>query len=232
MKRESGLNGVILKATEGSGTYQDPEFQTNKAECIANGLDWGVYFYTHLVWNGKPGNPEGHAQAVVNALGGDMPPLGIWMDLETKEVDELFQLIGAEATADWIQRCTDELKRLTGVDCGLYWSRRAVTECLGEHADRFKHLPMWWAYYPSPPSELDRWKDSDGVVWPAGHNQLPDYKTWPWHFWQYSSTGLVPGIKGGKGNVDSCVFNGDDAAFAAFKARFKDGSCDCPCHDD
>ena len=222
--REANLGGVILKATEGR-TYEDPKFPVNRAACRAHNLRWGIYHYCHLAWDGARTRPVDQADNVMRALSEDLGALGIWLDLETKEVAELVDMSGAASTADWIEELGDILKRRTGRTCGLYWSRRAITENLGTEGYRFQDsgMPMWWAYYAADPSPLNRWGG-----YPAGHSQLPDHENWPWHLWQFSSTGHVPGIQSSSGqprSVDLNVFNGDQAAFDRFIESINPGTC-------
>ena len=73
----AGVKGVIIKAL--NGTKPTNCVYDFIAECRQHGLPWGVYCYTHA-WT--PDDARCEAQEMLNLLGGETPPLGIWYDIE------------------------------------------------------------------------------------------------------------------------------------------------------
>lgn len=190
--RYSGVEGVIVKATEGR-TYEDRRGRENVLGAHRAGLAVGVYHLCRPVWKGKRTDPVGGAENVLRFIDG-LPPgaLGIWLDLETKYAREAVEVMGQGATVDWLLAQAAAVEAATGHPPGLYWSRRGV-RVLGEEAQRLRHLPTWWALYLTrPPTAIDD---------PPRH---PD--GWGWDVWQWTSSGRVAGIRG---DVDLNVIHPD-----------------------
>lgn len=194
-----GVSGAIIKATEGR-TYQDPRALENLRGARAAGLDVGSYHYCHLAWQGAQTDPipqmDNWLGEVERAGGDPCDGLGMWLDLETREVAELCDLNGARATVDWIARASDYVLDQTGQRPGLYLSRRAITEVLGdEQGERLMAHRCWWARYPRMPFPLSE-----------RHEPSMHLAGWSWWGWQFSCRGIVPGIRG---DVDLNLINQD-----------------------
>lgn len=198
----SRVSFVILKATEGR-TFKDTRFQAYREGINRTELLMGAYHYCHLV-NGDGSDqhrtdPVKGAEHFLSVIGDTLPDLPLVVDLETHRVEALTKLEGAISSADWISAFVDTLIRETGKLPMLYWSRRIFTPArLGKETVRFRHLPTWWArYLPSsswselPPTPPDH---------PVG---------WGWSFWQFTSSGEVPGITGPV-DLDLCFLGGED----------------------
>ena len=85
----------------------------------------------------------------------------------------------------WISAFTAEARRLTGQPTIIYTTADWWHTCTGG-STAFVSDPLWVAAYgPSSPPMPPGWQD--------------------WTFWQYTSSGRVPGIVG---NVDLDYFNG------------------------
>jgi lysozyme len=186
--RAAGGNFVFIKATEG-GDIADPAFARNWHAAAAAGVERGAYHYFYFC---RPAGEQArwfirHVPRTPGAL----PPV---LDLE------------------WTPRsrtCT----------------RRPPPAVVLAEASRF--LDILEAHYGQRPivyTTVDFWRDT-GIgrlvgteFWlrsVAGHPS----KVYPgqgWTFWQYSGTGLVPGITG---KADLNVFAGPPEAWAAWLAR-------------
>ncbi|MFO0682924.1 MAG: glycoside hydrolase family 25 protein [Sandaracinus sp.] len=158
------------------GTYRDRTFAANWNGAQAAGLLRGAYQFF------EPGvDPDVQADIVIAAVGvlgpNDMP---VTLDVEAPSPS-----VGpAEYTARihrWVERVTNGTGRPPMIYTGRYYWDPYVA------SSDFAGLPLWHAQYTSAPCPNinDRWSD--------------------WTFWQYTSTGSVPGIGG---NVDRNVFNG------------------------
>ena len=177
--RAAGHSYAFVKATEGTG-YTNPWFRQDFDGAGAAGLYRGAYHYA------RPGLPLSTATAearymvsVTGTLGGgaDLP---LVLDLE--ETGGL----GPTDLAAWARTFLGELERLTGrppiIYVGYYFWRDAV----GAPSDLASRYRLWLPSYPADPNST-----TFRPLVPAGWST--------WTFWQYTSTGSVPGIVG---NVD------------------------------
>ena len=178
--RAAGHSFAIVKATEGS--YVNPWLATDTAGARAAHLVTGGYHYA------RPALPvstaTAQARVLVSALGpqrmaGTLPPV---LDLEDN---------GGLAPRDlvtWTQQFLETVRSLTGRTPILYsypyfWS----SSMAGSTA--FSRYPLWLAAYsPNAPVAV-------------GGSAA-------WSLWQYTSSGSVPGIRGG---VDISRFAGTTA---------------------
>ncbi len=186
----AGKRFAIMKVTEGQ-TYVDPGYATNHTAARAAGLPVSAYHFA------RPMSTRGDAviQAdwfVNNAalLPGDLVPA---LDLEQTgglSVSDLQAWVGA-----WLGEVTAKL----GVRPMIYASPAFWTTSMGNttlFADQ-GYSVLWIAHWgtSSPALPAANW---------GGHG---------WTFWQYSSTGSVPGISG---NVDLDRYNGSDLTGVTF----------------
>ncbi len=113
---------------------------------------------------------------------GDLPPILDW-----EVTDGVASAIDVQEVQDFI----DEVRSRTGLTTIIYTSARFLATV--GNPSQFHTVPLWDAHWgvscPDIPS-----------AWPA------------WTFWQYSATGVVPGIGP---SVDLNVFNGTEAQLLA-----------------
>jgi lysozyme len=165
-------------------TYADPTFAANWAGMKQAGLVRGAYHFFRPAYDGA--QQADWFLSKVGPLGpGDLPPVLDWE--------------ASDATVDnatyvhRIQQFVDEIRAVTGRTTILYTSRRVVG--LQGNPLQFASLPLWDAN------------------WSVSCPNLPD--AWSaWAFWQYSSTGVVPGIASTI-PVDLNKFNGTQAQLVA-----------------
>lgn len=177
--RAAGHTYAFVKATEGT-TYTNPWFRRDFDGAGAAGLYRGAYHYA------RPSLPLSSAVAqaryMVSVTGtlrgaGELP---LVLDLE--ETGGL----GPADLAAWARAFLAEARALTGrapiIYTGFYFWRDSV----GAPADLAANHRLWLPSYPADPHST-----TFRPLVPAG------FPTWT--FWQYTSTGSVPGIVG---NVD------------------------------
>lgn len=90
-----------------------------------------------------------------------------------------------------------------GLQITIY-SGHLLKEQLGDTVDHFlaEHTDLWLAQYND---------DESHISWPAG--------TWStWTLWQYSESGIIPGIDGGEVDLDNFIY-GDDEFLAWINPR-------------
>ena len=181
--RTAGHSFAIIKASE--GTWPSTWIGPDTAGARAAGLVTGGYAFA------RPALPlstaTAQARVLVAALGdvhraGTLPPV---LDLETTG-----GLVPRDLVA-WAQTFLETVRSLTGRTPIVYTYRYFWTSSMAG-STAFTRYPLWLAAYTSTP--------------PVGVGGTP------WSLWQYTSSGAVPGIRGG---VDISRFAGTTAQLAA-----------------
>ncbi len=183
--KSAGTRFVYMKATEG-GDHVDPAFQRNWEGARRAGIPRGAY---HFVYWCRPA----HEQAVwfKQQIPNDADALPPVLDVEwnghsrtcPKKIDRALAL-------EKIKLMLDELEQLTGKKPVIYTDITFHKDVLeGEFND-----------YP---------------YWIRSTAALPEarYERRPWAFWQFTTTGRVPGIKG---DVDRNAFFGSNEQFVGW----------------
>ena len=192
----------------GDGYYRDAYFRSNWDNAGRVGLIRGAYQFF------EPGeDPIAQADIVVAAVGrlgpGDLP---VTCDVEAPSPGVSPGTYNARIHA-WADRVEAGTGRRPIIYTGRYYWDPFVA------SSDFVDYPLWHAQYTSAscPNINDRWST--------------------WAFWQYTSSGSVPGISG---NVDRNVFNGSIDQLRSFATAVVvidadgDGSpqgIDCDDHD-
>lgn len=177
--RNAGIQWAYIKATEGT-SYKDPQFNANYTNAYYAGVIRGAYHFA------RPGSSSGTAQADYFASNG-----GAW-SADNRTLPGALDLeagchgLSQAAMRDWILAFYNRYKTRTSRDVVIYTTRSWWSTCTGGWTGMASRSPMWVAHW--------------GVSSPA----LPAGWTF-YTFWQYTSTGSVPGISG---NVDRNHFNG------------------------
>lgn len=137
--KSAGVAGVICRA--GQNTWLDEDFADYWRAAKAAGLPRGSYW----LYDSRS-SPESQAMKWRAAVDGDLPELGLWVDLE----ERYGGLYGGET--NW-KRFIESVKSLfPGVDIGIYtsygyWKGWVVTDVL-----YFASFPLWLAWYTSDPA--------------------------------------------------------------------------------
>ena len=184
--RTSGVSFVFIKATEG-GDHADPNFRRYWAETGQARIPRGAYHYFYFCRSGA--QQAAWFIANVPRERGALPPV---LDLE------------------WTASKT----------C----PRRPPSHEVLREAKIFKDiLHRHYGQRPIIYTTVDFYRDNNLGSWPeefwlrsvAGHPQYV-YPGQRWTFWQYTGTGIVPGVQG---NVDLNVFAGSPQQWRQWLTR-------------
>lgn len=181
----AGKRFAYMKASEGTDLV-DATYSTNRAQAKAVGLYVGAYHFARPDQN--PGDAVAEADyflAMSQLAAGDLPPV---LDLEVSGGLSPVEL------QEWVKAYLGRVYERTGAHGVLYvsptfWKNSmSDTTWFGDNGYR----TLWVAH----------WTGGSGATIPAGN-----WSGSGWTFWQYTSSGVVPGITG---RVDLDRFNGLD----------------------
>ncbi|MDW4549451.1 GH25 family lysozyme [Defluviimonas sp. D31] len=186
--RGSGVSFAFIKATEG-GDYADPMFYQHWSGAAQAGIPRGAYHFYYLCRSAVE-----QAQwfiANVPAERGTLPPV---LDMEWNHTSKTCRSRPDPAV---IRSEIETFQRIVGARFG----QRPVI---------YTAVDFW--------SDNELWKLRGEEFWlrsVAGHPSIK-YPGQDWSFWQYTGTGVVPGISG---EADLNAFAGSEAAWSAWLAR-------------
>lgn len=175
--RAAGIDFAFIKATEG-GDHFDPKFAENWEGAKRAGVARGAY---HFVYWCRPA----HEQALWFMLNVPVDPdaLPPVLDVEWNAHSETCPKRAPPAQArKKIEVLLAAMEAHTGKRPIIYTDRVFHAQVL---EGRFENYDFWLRSVAAEPREI--------------------YRKRPWTFWQFTTTGRVPGIDG---NVDRNVFNG------------------------
>lgn len=189
--RNSGIQFAFIKATEGT-SFEDPRFDINYPAAYHAGVIRGAYHFA------LPDRSSGSVQAHFLASNGgawsaDNRTLPAALDLEGNPYGAYCYGRSDASMRNWIQDFLNTYRARTSRHAVIYTTTSWWRTCTGNWSGPWDTSPLWIA----------RWASSPGTL-PAG---APF-----WSFWQYTSTGSVPGISG---NVDRNLWNGSRARLIA-----------------
>ncbi len=176
----SGKRFAFIKATEGicptcTTYYTDPMYAINRAGANANGIVIGAYDFA------QPSTTAGAAVAdadffvnTARPAHGDLLPV---LDLEVTNG------LSAANLQAWVQAWLAEVYARTGVRAAIYVSPSFWSTCMANST--------WFATHGYQVLWIAHWTTASSPTVPAsnwGGNS--------WAFWQYTSSGTVPGISG------------------------------------
>lgn len=182
----SGVRTAYVKATEGT-TYVNPYYAGDAAAAKRAGLFVGAYEFARP----DSADPAAQADALLSAApyGGDALTLPPMLDLEApypgSGVTGTCWGLTTARMSSWIQAFVAQIRARIGQPPLIYTTAGWWNQCTGANSS-----------YGSLPLTIANWSSGPGPL-PAGWSKYT--------FWQYSSTGSVPGISG---NVDLDAFNG------------------------
>jgi lysozyme len=169
----AGYKFAFLKASEG-GWYVDPTYVANRLGANAFGIIIGAYDFAQPSMT--PGQAEAEADFFVNLAtpqAGDLVPV---LDLETTNGLSPVNL------QTWVTHWLYEVYARTGQRAAIYTSPSFWTNAMGN--------PTWFAQNGFP-----LWV----AHWTAATSPTVPAASWlglDWTFWQWTSSGSVPGISG------------------------------------
>lgn len=184
--RRSGQEFVFVKATEGT-TVRNAHFEADRRDARAAGLYVGAYHYARP--HRTPGSALAQAQAFVGVIGdqqrvGTLPPV---LDLEANDS----RMRPAELLA-WARAFLSAVEQRTGRRPIVYSYPAFWSASMGGTRE-LAGYPLWIAHYTS--------RDAP---------RTPGWSAWT--FWQHTSSGSVPGVRG---KVDRNRFRGTSQQLAA-----------------
>jgi lysozyme len=185
--REANTRFAFIKATEG-GDHLDERFLENWNGAKAAGIPRAAY---HFVYWCRPGHEQ--AQWFTQHIPNDPDALPPVLDVEWNTHSRSCpRKIAPEKARAKMRVMLRELEELTGKKPIIYTDITFHAEVL-EGTTEFNKYPFWIRSVAAPPRER--------------------YTNRPWSFWQYTTTGRIPGIKGG---VDRNVFAGSEREWRDF----------------
>jgi GH25 family lysozyme M1 (1,4-beta-N-acetylmuramidase) len=167
----AGYRFAFIKVSEGN-YYANPYYATDLTQAKAAGLY--VTGYHFAIPNVSSGGSQAdyavkHARY---AAGGRTMPLAL--DIEYNPYGATCYGLSAASMVAWISAFTAEARLLTGQPTIIYTTADWWRTCTGD-STAFSSDPLWVAAYgPTSPPMPSGWQD--------------------WTFWQYTSSGQVPGI--------------------------------------
>nr|WP_246045310.1 glycoside hydrolase family 25 protein [Rubellimicrobium roseum] len=184
MARANGVSFAFIKATEG-GDRVDPAFAAHWRAAGEAGVARGAYHFHY--WCGPASTQAAWFIANVPKERGAMPPV---LDLEWNT---------ASPTCATYRPAPEVVR--TEVQTWL--------NTVGRHFDQTPIIyttPDFW-------ERNELWKLQGAEMWLRAVTRHPSeaYPDEDWTFWQYSGTGLVPGVQG---PVDVNAFAGSEASWA------------------
>jgi GH25 family lysozyme M1 (1,4-beta-N-acetylmuramidase) len=178
----SGIQFAAVKATEGD-YYRNPYALRDLAHAKAAGLTVMAYAFAIPNGNGSSASPVVQANYLLAYLAKAGTPVPeILLDIEYNPYGTECYGLSQSAMVSWIAQFNAEIRKKTGQEPVVYAPPPWWQTCTGG-AGNFRQLPVWIPDYTSKTSP----------ILPAGWTN--------WAFWQYSSTGTVPGIQS-TGNTD------------------------------
>ena len=168
----AGKRFAFIKASD-STDFIDPKYVANRSGANANGIVIGAYHFARP--DTTPGDAVAEADLFVNTADvhvGDLRPV---LDIESA---------GGLPVADlqvWIKAFLDRVYQRTGVRAAVYSSPAFWTKYLeGTSLIAVTGNPVYWVAH---------WTTAASPWVPAS-----DWGGYGWTFWQYTSSGSVPGI--------------------------------------
>jgi lysozyme len=185
--RAAGTRFVFIKATEG-GDHIDPRFLANWAGARAAGIPVGAY---HFVYWCRPAHEQ--AQWFVQHIPRDADALPPVLDLEWNGHSRTCpKKVPREVALEKTRLMLRELEAHTGKIPIIYTDITFHRDVL-EGEREFDRYPFWLRSVAAVPEER--------------------YAGRRWAFWQYTTTGRIPGIRG---DVDRNAFYGTDQEFSGW----------------
>ncbi|MCJ8138697.1 GH25 family lysozyme [Falsirhodobacter halotolerans] len=179
-----GVRFAFVKATEG-GDYVDPLYTTHRNAARAAGVPVSAYHYYYFCRTPE----EQAAWFIANhpRHRGDLPPV---LDMEWTPTSRTCR----------IRPNPEEVRRQAGVFLNILQNHYGQRPVVYSTVDFFRDNAMWLV-----PAEF--WLRAT-----AGHPSEV-HPGRDWHFWQYTGTGLIPGIEG---RVDINAFRGSEQEWASW----------------
>jgi len=191
--KDAGTRFAFIKATEG-GDHVDPNFKRNWIEAKKHGVPRGAY---HFVWWCRPAKDQ--VRWIKKHIPRDPDALPPVLDVEWQNDSQCARRVSREDALEKIQIMLKGLREHTGKKPIIYTDINFHEDVL---EGAFNDHPYWLRSTAAPLAKR--------------------YARDRWEFWQFTTTGRVPGITG---HVDRNAFFGSEREFDAWRqGRFDIGS--------
>ncbi|WP_293868442.1 GH25 family lysozyme [uncultured Alsobacter sp.] len=183
--KDAGTKFVFMKATEG-GDHMDPSFRKNYANARAAGLPVGAYHFVYWCRSAQE-----QAQWIAQNWPRDRDQLPPVLDVEWNGHSLTCpRKVPRDQALEMIRVLMAQLEMQTGKKPIIYTDITFHEDVL---SGAYEDHPFWIRSVAAEP-----------------HQRYGERK---WTFWQWTTTGRVPGIRG---DVDRNVFNGTEKQFYAW----------------
>lgn len=139
--KNAGVNHAMIRAGYGNSVRQtDPQFKRNAAQCIALGINWGVYWYSYAT---SPAQARQEARCCLQTIKGLKPTMPVAYDIEYEP--GILALSNAQRTA-MVKAFLEEVEA-----AGYYGILYASTDFIRNKLN-WEELPqydVWAAQYGS-----------------------------------------------------------------------------------
>lgn len=185
--RKSGVSFAFIKATEGADRV-DSSFQENWRGAAAAGIPHGPYHFYYFC-----STPDEQADWFIKTVPKSAVRLPPVLDAEWNPASPTCTLRPPPATVRAVlQRFMDRIEAHYGKRPIIYTTVDFHRENLAGYFDKYHFWVRSTAVHPRE-----------------------TYSSRPWTFWQYTATGVIPGIDG---NTDINVFSGTQNSWKAWVA--------------
>ncbi len=195
----AGIRFTFIKAGGASnyGSYADPQFERNSAECAALSIPAGYYWYFYPTID-----PVAQADYFWNLVEGKPRNLPLVLDLENSTD------VSPKKLTNRAGAFTKRLFELSAQYPMLY-SRSTFLHENTVYADFWSQMDLWIARYTVKRKPWTNPGDPSIVTPPYWDD---------WLFWQYSNggNGLGPDYGAESKSIDLNYFNGDELAFSLY----------------
>ncbi|MBP1852356.1 glycoside hydrolase family 25 protein [Rhizobium halophytocola] len=190
--RSSGVSFAFIKATEGKDVI-DPRFSEYWREARASGIPYAPYHFYYFC-----STPDQQADWFIRNVPKAAIALPPVLDVEWNHASKTCKRHPDAATVQ------SEMKRFMDRIEAYYGKRPIIYTSVDFHRDNlvgaFNDYHFWVRSVAKHPQEI--------------------YADRRWAFWQYTSTGVIPGIKG---ETDINVFAGNEANWKQWVSAANDG---------
>ncbi|MDX3810104.1 glycoside hydrolase family 25 protein [Bosea thiooxidans] len=183
--KDAGTRFAFIKATEG-GDHVDPNFKRNWAEAKKHGIPRGAY---HFVWWCRPAKDQ--VRWIKKHIPRDPDALPPVLDVEWQNDSQCTRRVSREDALEKIRIMMAALREHTGKKPIIYTDINFHEDVL---EGAFNDHPYWLRSTAAPLAKR--------------------YARDRWEFWQFTTTGRVPGIVG---HVDRNAFFGSEREFEAWR---------------
>ena len=215
--KDSEYNSFVY-VRAGQGTLKDERFDHHWQGARHAGIPRGAYWVYDPRYD--KGKPKRQAEALLQALDGDLGELPIAADIERyttgrwhgwKHWYDFLEYTKALLPDGWTQKFSDLGLQPIMIYTGFnYWDKEGPKANEGNANDYFAKYPLWLAWYGLDDSVPDL------TLIPENAGIIPLRNWEAWTFWQYADKSTIEGVTDTNGeltDVDMNVYDGREEDF-------------------